>query len=177
MSEAVSWLDILTSAGTLLGGLGACWAAHTSLLTLRKTGADRESDRLEVKKAEQARAKIAAAANYDDAINELMQYREEFISRARSLQRQHRRAGNPQTVTDITLLTHELKEEINKLGERFNNEKAAVFNVPVVAVSDWVIEEIKSRDMIGQARNQISAARYKLNEFSDDLENTIASRE
>lgn len=177
MSEAVSWLDMLTSAGTLLGGFGACWAAHTSLRTLRKTSADRESDRLEAKKAEQARAKEAAAANYDEATNQLIQYREEFISRARSLKRQHKRAGSPQTVTDIALLTDELKEELNKLGERFNNEKAAVFNVPVVVVSDWVIEEIKSRDIIGQARNQISAARHKLNEFADDLEDTLASRE
>lgn len=167
--------QVVGAIGSMLGGLGACAAAWISKSSAEANNKERANEKAQAHQAEQRRAKISASANYDEATNELLAYQPEFSARARSLIRRHRRAGSPKTVTDIDLLVSQLRAQLNALGTRFNEEKKSVFNAPAVAVADWGIEEIKSRDVIGQARTQISTCRYKLNDFEDDLENVMAA--
>lgn len=166
-------MEFIEMLGSLAGGFGACWAAWLSLSTARENNKRQDAADLKSHKLDQKKAQTETASNYDAATNLLLEYQPEFMARVRSLKRRHRSEGHPKTVTDLETLSDILLHSINDMGMRFNKDKESIFGMPTNIISDWRLEEIKSRDVIGQARSIISNCRYRLNEYENDLNNSI----
>lgn len=169
-----SAIDLVSAAGAILGGIGACWAAFIAR-DIAKQAANLQKERdAEQRKEEQSRAKVGALQVCDEAISYLNQYTPEFTARVRSLKRQFRSTDGIKTTTDIDVLALELKEILNDYGQHLMKHRSFLSESPQIIVKDWRIEEIKTREILGETQSKISKCRFSLNEYEEDLNDKIS---
>lgn len=166
MSNETDWLELVTSIGTMIGGLGACAAAIIALCAMKTANADRALE----KKAAEAARKLAAKNNTYRLLAETeTTFKLCEAEAAGRLEEAQSRITRGMDATTIEKAKRGIDLVIKGLRDKVEADRIRLNALPEDADHDWVREEHMANGWLMGARHNQSLISMRLGRLERQL--------